>query len=187
MSEESDEIVKGHEYDGIREFDNPLPAWWLASFFITIIFGFLYWLHYSFGGAPTQRQELQASLAAIQERQKSAGGAAESDADFEKLKSPERLARGKAVFAEKCAVCHGPDLQGLIGPNLTDDYWIHGRGTPADIAQIVRAGVTDKGMPSWEQQLPKEDIQSLALFVAGQHGSQPPNPKAPQGERIGKN
>ena len=92
--------------------------------------------------------------------------------------------RGAALF-EKCAACHGPQLQGLIGPNLTDEYWIHGKGTLSDIAGVIRTGAVEKGMPSWDGQLQNEEIRALAVFVASQIGSNPANPKPPQGEKIG--
>ena len=96
-----------------------------------------------------------------------------------------RSEEGGKVFATKCAPCHGPQLQGSIGPNLTDDFWIHGKGTAAEIAQIVRQGVPDKGMPAWEALLKPEEIQQVAVYVAAAKGSNPPNPKPPQGNKVG--
>ncbi len=96
----------------------------------------------------------------------------------------EALARGASVFQAKCAVCHGVELQGLIGPNLVDSHWLHGRGTAVDIAKVIRLGVPDKGMPAWDGQLQDLEIRSLAVFIAGKRGSQPPNPKAPQGDKV---
>src|SRR5574343_592852 len=103
MSQDQDLLIKGHEYDGIKEFDNPLPGWWLVTIYATIIFAFIYVIHYEFGSGPTLAQE------------------------------PKVLAMGAEVFTGKCASCHGNELQGLIGPNLTDKYWIHGKGKISDI------------------------------------------------------
>ncbi|MGZ3723722.1 MAG: cbb3-type cytochrome c oxidase N-terminal domain-containing protein [Bdellovibrionales bacterium] len=185
MSDNTDTDLTDHEYDGIKEYDNPLPTWWLVGFLMTIIFGFHYWLHYSIAGGPTQLEELKEDLSKIERQQEKSEGAKETEQALAAIASTvEAKSKGEAVYGAKCAVCHGPQLQGLIGPNLTDDYWIHGKGKLTDIIATIREGVLDKGMPSWEHQLPKSDIQAVMAFVASRRGSNPPNPKAPQGEKI---
>lgn len=183
MSDESTPI-KGHDYDGIQEYDNPLPMWWLITFFGAIIFGYIYWLHYESGAGPTLRQEFEADMKKMEankpKRQDSGEALAKLAGD-----SGARAAGG-AVFKSKCAVCHGPELQGGIGPNLTDDFWLHGKGTLPDIVEVVSTGVLDKGMPSWSTQLSADEINSVAVFVASARGSNPPNPKAPQGEKVAR-
>lgn len=185
-SDESPDQLTTHEYDGIKEYDNPLPSWWFATFLLTVIFGFLYWIHYSVSGAgPTQYDELKQDMAAIEAQQKKSGGGAESEESLAALeKNSETLAKGEQIFSAKCAVCHGPQLQGLIGPNLTDDYWLHGKGKLTEIVETIRKGVLDKGMPNWEAQLSAGDSAAVAVFVHSRHGSNPPNPKAPQGDRV---
>ncbi len=178
------EYLTGHQYDGVEEYDNPLPAWWLVTFFATIIFGFHYWIHYEFGGAPTQIQELKQDLADIRGRQKPDENSDKEETLAALMNSPEVKAVGKTVYTGKCAVCHGPELQGLIGPNLADEYWINGKGKLSEIAAVVRKGVLDKGMPNWDTQLKAEEIQAVTVFVYAGRGSQPPNPKAPQGEKV---
>lgn len=185
MSENQDPLTD-HNYDGIEEYDNPLPSWWLATFFATIIFGFIYWLHYQFGGGPTLKQELAASMKTLQQTaQQSDSQVTESEEKLAGLlKDPKYVNQGAALFAEKCAVCHGPELGGVIGPNLTDNYWIHGKGTPVDIAKVIRDGVPDKGMPSWGPLLSRDQIYSAVALIVSKKGSHPANAKAPQGEKV---
>lgn len=181
MTNHKEDILTDHDYDGIKEHDNPLPGWWLFTFFATIIFGFHYWLYFTFGGAPTQIEEANKDMAEYRQMQKKAEPPA-----GEPLNAGQADAQAaKAIFSAKCAVCHGPELQGSIGPNLTDQYWIHGQGKPEDILTVIRAGVPDKGMPAWEGQLSGEELKQVALYVASAKGSNPPNPKPPQGNKVG--
>lgn len=191
MSDEKENLTK-HDYDGIQEFDNPLPDWWLWTFFGTIIFAFLYWIHYEFGGAPNQLAELKTDMAAIESLAKSNhrehGDGAESEEEFKKLlTNAQILAKGKEVYVGKCAACHGNDLQGLIGPNLVDDYWIHGKGKMTEIVDIVRKGVLDKGMPQWETMLKDDEVKAVVAFIYSMIGTKPANPKAPQGNKVADN
>lgn len=186
MSDEKDVPILEHSHDGIQEYDNPLPTWWLWTFLLTIIFGFHYWIHYEFGGGMTQDQELARDLAQLQSHQRNAPAPSDSEEDLQKLAgSGSALSEGKSVFDGKCAACHGAELQGGIGPNLTDEYWIHGKGNLLEIASLVRSGVLDKGMPGWDSQLKPEEIRSVVVFIASRKGSQPANPKDPQGEKVG--
>ncbi len=184
MGNETDQL-KDHAYDGIQEYDNPLPAWWLATFFITIIFSFLYWIHYEFSGGQTQYQELKSDLAHYESLKKSAPAPQESEEDLVKLvASNEVIKEGEGIYTSRCAACHGPQLQGSIGPNLVDDYWIHGTGRFTDIMSVVVKGVLDKGMPNWESLLNPKEIKAVTAFILKHQGSSPPNPKAPQGEKV---
>jgi cytochrome c oxidase cbb3-type subunit 3 len=184
-TDDKDLPLESHEYDGIKELDNPLPDWWLATFLMTIMFAFFYWIHYEFSGGQTIAQELEQDLAKIESIKKSRPAASESEDELRQLLSAAgRVDQGREIFAAKCAVCHGPELQGSIGPNLTDEYWLHGKGTMTDIVATVRKGVLDKGMPNWDTQLKDDEIKSVAAFVYQSAGSHPANPKAPQGEKI---
>jgi cytochrome c oxidase cbb3-type subunit 3 len=185
MKNENEPLLKDHEYDGIRELDNPLPMWWLLIFFGTIIFAFHYWLHYTVGGGQTLKEELKQNLSAIESIQAKFAPKLDSEEAWAGLAGdPTLIAAGRAVFAEKCAACHGAQAQGLIGPNLTDEYWLHGKGTLVDIAGVVRKGVLDKGMPTWEGVLAEKDLKAVVVFVASTAGSNPPGPKPPQGEKV---
>lgn len=186
MSEEKEELLTDHDYDGIKEYDNPLPSWWLATFLITIIFGFIYWVHYFSGSGPTLQQELAVAMKNLEQSTALAAPAPEeTEADFLAFaKDLQHLTRGGTVYTGKCAACHGPDLGGLIGPNLADAYWIHGTGKALDIAKVVRDGVPDKGMPPWGPVLSHEELQSVVAFLISKVGSTPANAKAPQGEKV---
>ena len=80
--------------------------------------------------------------------------------------------------------CHGDKGQGIIGPNLTDDYWIHGDGSMTAILKVMNEGVLDKGMPSWKGQIPPDLMQNVAVYVYSIHGTNPAGAKPPQGEMI---
>lgn len=181
MSEIDDKLIKGHEYDGIQELDNPLPAWWLGTFFVTIIFGFIYWIHYSFGGGLTLVQEMDKSLAQIQSLKKS--GPVQTEESLSALLSGQDLAGGKLVYEGKCAACHGAQGEGLIGPNLTDNAWIHDRGSLVGIYKVIQQGVLEKGMPAWGEQLKVEEINSVTAYVVSLKGKNIPG-KPAQGEVV---
>lgn len=185
MGNETDEL-KDHAYDGIQEYDNPLPAWWLATFFITIIFGFLYWIHYEFSGGVGQYDELKMDLAQYESlKQKNNPPTTESEEDLMKLVAvAETLKEGGSIYTSRCAACHGPELGGLIGPNLVDDYWIHGQGKFLDISSVVAKGVLEKGMPNWDGQLSGKEINAVTAFVLSKKGSNPANAKPPQGAKV---
>lgn len=181
---ELDKEIKGHDYDGITEYDNPLPNWWLMSFFATIIFAFIYWLHYEIAGGPNLSQELAAAMKRIEAGHAQAPAAKFTDDELaQAAKDPGEVAAGLAVFTTRCASCHGEKLQGMIGPNLTDAYWLHGKGTGSDIAATILAGVPDKGMPPWQGLLKNEEVKQVVALILSRVGSSPPGAKAPQGEK----
>jgi cytochrome c oxidase cbb3-type subunit III len=185
MSDDKDLLIKGHDYDGIQELDHPLPSWWLLTFLGTIIFGYLYWIHYESGAGITQKAELTADLARIESLKASAPKPSDSDSDLKALLgSAPLMEEGKSVYISKCAACHGPEMQGLIGPNLTDEFWLNGQGKLSGIAGVIRQGVLEKGMPAWGEQLKESEVKGLVVYIASLKGSNPTNPKAPQGERF---
>lgn len=195
MSNNNDQDnLTGHEYDGIQEYDNKLPLWWLASFIATVIFAFIYWIHYEFAGGPNLQAELQVEMEDLQQKSggqgqgASAAAPAASEEDLLKMMSnPEIVEKGKVTFKGKCASCHGDELQGLIGPNLVDEFWIHGKGKLADIQTVVSQGVPEKGMPSWAAMMKNDEIESVVVYIGSLKGSKPANPKAPQGEKVVNN
>lgn len=175
-----------HEYDGIQEYDNPLPTWWLWTFFLTIIFAFLYFIHYELGGGPTLKEELAVAMKNLETAAAQHAPAVTESEDMlaDAMKDPKLAEMGAAAFTAKCAACHGPQLGGLIGPNLTDNFWLHGKGTRMDIATVIRKGVPEKGMPPWESMLSKDEVYGLTAYILSKKGSNPANPKAPQGDEI---
>lgn len=182
------DVVLEHEYDGIKELDNPLPMWWLWTFFGTIIFAFIYWLHYDVAGAPTSDMYLQQQLTQIAEQKKldQSNQPQKSASDLDALVSDTSVvASGNKLFQMNCANCHGQQGQGGIGPNLTDKYWLHGEGDIASVLHVVQKGVLDKGMPAWEAIFKTEEMEALSAFVMSLKGSNPANAKAPQGDEKG--
>jgi len=179
-----DELLNSN-YDGIQEYDNDLPRWWLYLFYITIAFGVVYVGYYMFGPGQSQEQIVIAQLA---EDAKLAAAAAPSegpsaDALIALASNADALKKGHEVFVARCVACHGPDGQGLIGPNLTDKYWIHG-GKITDLVKVVENGVLDKGMLAWKGVLQPAELQSVVAYVWSIRGTTPANPKAPQGDLV---
>ena len=188
IEEEDKVLMMDHEYDGIRELDNHLPPWWKWLFYVTIIFAFVYLLVYHvFNVLPLSHQEYEIAMADAQaalEAKRTETGEAIDENNVERTDDPEVLKRGKAIFARECVACHAPEGQGLIGPNFTDNYWIHG-GSINDVFRTIKNGVPDKGMISWQTKLSPSDIRDVANYVLSLVGTTPkgpPPPKEPQGE-----
>ena len=179
------DVQLDHDYDGIKELDNALPPWWLYGFYFTILFAgvYIYRYHVS-GSAPLQVEEL--NIATVQAEKDLAAVMATmankvDENTIEYKADPALIEEGKGIFAQNCKSCHGEQAQGAsIGPNLTDVYWIHG-GNIKDIFKTIKNGVQEKGMISWSQTLSPKQIAAVATFVKSLQGSNPPNPRAPQG------
>ena len=171
-----------HNYDGIQELDNPLPGWWVQTFIWTIIFAIGYYCYYELGNGPSLQSELKQDMAQIESQIIASKGQGFQNDEVLKLVTDSEKMKGAAkAFTEKCVSCHGDHAQGVIGPNLTDHYWIHGDGKPGSIATVINAGVLDKGMPAWGALLSRDDILSLAAYIVSLKDSKPAGAKAPQG------
>lgn len=187
MSNDNNNSMKLHEYDGIEEQNNPMPSWWIWLFILSCIFAFIYWIHYTFGGGPTLTQEYQADLERYNQKVEAAqntAGVETEESLTEFMKNESNLLAGAQIYAEKCAMCHGDKLEGKIGPNLTDNFWINGQGSRMDIMNLIAKGVPAKGMPPWEGMLKPNAMKSVVGYVVSKLGSQPPNAKEPQGTEI---
>ena len=175
-----------HEYDGIQEFDNPLPLWWKAIFWGTIVFAPLYILFFHFGPGVLPNDRYDEVMTAFYDKQAqellALGEITDSTLDGLRM-SDSMMATSKKVFAARCASCHGVFGEGGIGPNLCDDSWIHGNRL-TQIYNVIVDGVPEKGMLAWKNQLPPGQLMAMAAYVGGLQGSNPPNPKAPQGNRL---
>lgn len=178
-----DQPIAGHDYDGIQEFDNPLPMWWLWTFFGTIIFAFIYYIHYEFHVGPTLAEELAADMTEISQLKTTAAASAPKVDLAEVIKDPGKIQAGAAAFAAKCASCHGDKGQGLVGPNLTDKFWVHG-AKPEEIYNTVAKGVLDKGMPPWDGILKEDELQGVVAFIHSLKGTNPAGGKAAEGTEV---
>lgn len=191
MNENRDPILD-HEVDGITELDNKLPRWWVWLFNLTTVFAVIYMLYFHvLDKGPSQAQQYQNEVAAAQAAQApvaattpDATTAAAPAASEEPSRDEAVLAQGKQIFTLNCAVCHGQNAEGLIGPNLCDDSWIHGSAF-ADNLHTIREGVLAKGMISWKAVLKPDDILAVGSYIYSLRGSNPPNPKAPEGVKAG--
>lgn len=177
-----DRLLKDHEYDGIRELDNAPPSWFNILFIVTIVFSFFY-LYILFVFKPAglvQEKELARELARAERSMQ------EAPTEFEValLTDRQSIENGKQIYNNVCAVCHLVDGGGLVGPNLTDNYWIHGN-TPEDLFRIVTEGVIEKGMIPYRDQLsPRQRLEVNSYILVELVGSTPANPKAPEGEPL---
>lgn len=177
-------LLLNHNYDGIQELDHPLPKWWLTIFYVTIAFSVVYVGYYMVGSGPSLKEEFLSAWQKIEEQkgQASPDTGLNDDIILASFKDPEKRQLGSKVYTEKCAACHGQNGEGLIGPNLTDDAWLHGDGMPASIAKVIRDGVAEKGMPPWGPVLTSDELVNVTAFVRGMHGTKPANAKEPQGQ-----
>jgi len=173
-----------HEYDGIREYDNPMPGWWVLIFWGTILFCFPYLAWYHVGVGPSIHDKYQAELAAYAQQLLDTYGELEADEPtMLRFMDDDIAMTGMAsLFKGKCAQCHLADGSGNVGPNLTDDHWINVK-TMADIPTTIRDGVIAKGMPSWEGKITETEIVLLAAYVARLRRTPLPG-KAAQGDAL---
>jgi cytochrome c oxidase cbb3-type subunit 3 len=170
MSKQQDQLM-GHaaDNDGIEEYDNPLPDWWVGLFIFTVLFGIGYTIEYHFISGRSQEQAYVAQLEEAKVRWPEFGKAKGVPTDA------ASIAEGQGIYATNCVACHGAALEGGIGPNLTDATWIHG-GTPDEIAKVVNEGVAAKGMPAWGAILGPDKVSKVAAFVVSKAGSAPAAP-----------
>jgi len=173
VSKNTDEILgHGAEADGIEEYDNPLPDWWLGMFWIAIIWGIIYAVNFHFIAEDSQAARYDAQMAEAQAMWPDMNKAAEQD------NSAEALAAGQEIYTANCVGCHNPELTGGIGPNLVDTEWIHG-GTYEDIVRTITDGVPEKGMVTWGPVLGPKKIGQVASFILSKNtGEAPAEPAA---------
>lgn len=185
MSEEKSILIE-HDYDGIQELNNPTPAWFMWLFYSTIVFAVCYLLIYHvLGIGQLQYDEYKTEMAQADIAKKEFLSKAANQVDENSVKlvaNPAVLASGQAIFKQTCSPCHGEYAQGNVGPNLTDDYWLHGSKIN-DLFKIIKYGVAAKGMPNWEKQLSPKQISDVSNYVKSLHGTNPANPKPPQGDK----
>lgn len=186
--ESEDDIMLDHDYDGIKELDNNLPPWWLYGFYITILFAVVYLGHYHVfktGDLMIAEYENDVKIATelLEEQQASGNITIIDENNVELLTDAVSIDKGAKLYAALCAACHANEGQGLVGPNLTDAYWIHG-GSFKDIFSSIKYGVPEKGMIAWKSQLSPTQMQNISSFIMSIQGTNPSNPKAPEGDLV---
>lgn len=181
------EVMLNHEYDGIRELDNKLPPWWVYLFYATILFSVIYLGRFHLFGGPNQEQELAIELEeariAVEQYKLTAPDVIDENT-VEALTESADLAKGRSTFEMYCAACHRADGGGQTGPNLTDEYWILGGDIKSVYKTITHGGRDGKGMVAWKTNLKPTEILQVASYVLTLQGSNPVDPKAPEGDRM---
>jgi len=184
VEKEADHLLD-HDYDGIKELDNALPPWWKWGFYITVILAPIYILYYHYGKGMSPEQEYQAEMKLAAADIEAYRKASNDNVDEKTVTMGDAgvIAKGKAIYQKNCFMCHGANGEGGVGPNLTDNFWLHG-GSINDVFKTIKYGVPDKGMQAWEKMLSPGEIRELASFVKSVKGTNPPNGKAPQGDEY---
>jgi cytochrome c oxidase cbb3-type subunit III len=176
-----------HSYDGIHEYDNPMPSWWITTFWVSIVFaaGYWVWFHVT-GWGVTPDAHYQAELTKYAEQKELRDAADARDVNEEAIarnaRDPKVVEKGKQIFAAKCVACHAEDGRGLIGPNLTDRFQLHGT-TRMDMFKTVRGGVQGTAMLAWGEQMPATDVVAVTTFVTTLRGLDIQG-KEPQGQPV---
>lgn len=185
--EEEADIDTGHSYDGIRELNNITPPWFVAGFALSILFGIGYmWRYHVSESAPLQIEEYNREVAEaklkIEEYLKTQAN--NVDENTVTMLDDAGIAAGKALFTANCVACHGDQAQGAgVGPNLTDEFWLHG-GSIHDVFKSIKYGWPEQGMKAWKEDFSPTQIAQLASFIRSQHGKQIPGAKEPQGDKY---
>lgn len=182
--EKEKDIMMDHEFDGIRELDNTIPPWFNILFYGTIVIAIIYMLNYhvfKINGLSAEEYNDEMKVATMQREELIRTGAFINENTVKLMTDDATINEGKAIFTTNCAVCHGPTGGGLIGPNLTDDYWIHGGGL-TNVFKTIKYGVPVKGMVSWQNQLNPKQMQAVSNYVLTLKGTNPPNAKQPEGQ-----
>lgn len=186
--EKEADVMLNHDYDGIHELDNSLPPWWLAMFYITIFAGvayFAYYHIYDYGMSSSEAYALEMKYAnEARERFMEKQANMINESNVTALVDEKLIAAGAGIYKSNCIACHGALGEGGVGPNLTDNYWLHGTGDIKSIFKVIKYGVPQKGMIAWKDQLRPADIHQVASFILTLKGTQPPNAKEAQGERV---
>jgi len=177
MAKAKDELLD-HNYDGIQEYDNPMPGWWVYLFLITIVWGVAYLYYYHVSSSATG--QIDEYLAEVKAAEKNIPNDIKNF-KFTLISDQASLESGKVIYEKNCVSCHGKFGEGNIGPNLTDKFWIHG-GSFENVVTTILEGVPAKSMISWKTILKPVEVQKVASYVWGLYNTNPPNPKPPQGD-----
>lgn len=177
----------GHEYDGIQEYDNPMPRWWVWIFWGSFYFSLGYFIHYHMTGngeSVAVAYETDLALAREKEAMAAMGGEVTEESLTKLMSNEAMLADAAKLFVLRCAQCHGANGEGLIGPNLTDNYWLHGDASLMSIHEVISEGVQTKGMPPWKKQLRPIELGKVTAYVGSLRGTNVTGPKGNEGRLI---
>lgn len=185
LEEGENKILIDHSYDGIQELDHPLPSWWTFTFYGGIVFALAYFMFFMMG-APTLRDEFIKDFAVIKKLQENFNkkNGNFDEVRFQALVADGGVKKGQAIFEANCVPCHKEKGIGDIGPNLTDEYWLWAKGTPATIYPVVFKGVPENGMPTWSAVLSSDEIYEVVSYVQTLHNTHGAGGKAPQGTKV---
>lgn len=191
VHEEYDELTKikylgGHDFDGIKELDNRLPPWLKYLFYASIVFSFAYMVRLIVfeDDSIVQSMEYENEMAAANPETEAVADSVVAEVKIVSME--EKLSKGKVTYNSVCAVCHGKFGEGLVGPNLTDEYWIHG-GTVEKLSAVIANGVIEKGMIAFKDQLSPTQREYVLDYILSMEGTNPANAKAPEGEKFVRN
>ena len=177
--QDKDTLLEDHDADGITEFDNDMPLWWLVGFIFTVVFAFGYIVQYHMAGGPSSTKEYEQEVAAFNKSKDPNAG--QQEVALNALTDTASLDAGRLIFegaANTCYTCHRNDLGGIVGPNLTDEFWIHGSDLRS-IMKSIKSGFPDKGMQPYgtNARLSERQVLQVASYILSRQGSNPPNPK----------
>lgn len=181
------DLLLNHEYDGIQEFDNPMPRWWVWLFWGSFYFSLGYFIHYHMTGngeSVASSYDTDLALAREKEALQAMGGGVTEDSLSKLMTNQAMMTDASKLFVQRCAQCHGNQGEGLIGPNLTDNYWLHGDASLMSIFEVISEGVQSKGMPPWKKQLRPIELSKVAAYVGALRGTNVPGPKGTEGRLI---
>ena len=182
--EDAEVLLEDHDYDGIRELDNPLPPWWIYLFYGTLIFGVYYMIQYHIFDGQDQYQEYTQEVVLADREIEAYQNQLPKKQDLVASQDDNMLAQGKKIYDLYCKVCHRPDGGGGIGPNLTDVFWILGGDIKSVYATIENGGRPGKGMVAWKSSLNASQMEQVTNYILSLQGTNPPNPKAPEGKEY---
>ncbi len=185
-AEEHSAPLLDHNFDGIQEYDNPMPGWWKWMFVATIVFSVAYWPYYHFG-APGRSvsDRFNVAMAENMRLQFAELGDLKSDEPtlLRMMADPGWVAFGESIYKANCASCHGVDGGGIVGPNLTDDVYKSVR-QPIDLLHVIQYGAAAGAMPAWQNRLHLNEQILVAAYVASLRGKTSQSPKGPEGSEI---
>lgn len=184
-ADEEQKLILDHDFDGIKELNNKIPPWFMAIFYGSMIWAVIYMVDFHVLGSGNVQEDEYAAEVAIAELEKeilNKSGTLVNEETVTRLDDVAALSSGKDIFIKSCAACHGMNGEGLVGPNFTDDYWIHGGGIK-DLFKTVKYGVPQKGMISWQTLLDPTQMQEVSSYILSLRGTNPENQKGPEGKK----